>query len=146
MIYKKGTVGLPQSLLGLSVGPCRWPAGVATAVPLAGFTLTGHQSLGLIASLGAFTALYGSTLRLGDRLRPLPIVAIAFVTASTEGALRGTNVWSNTACLVPVAAVACAVVFRAGLARPVRCSSYLSPGSVLTWPVSCASTSPRLMF
>ena len=44
MIYKKGAIGLPQSLLGL-----------------------------------------------GDRVRPLPIVAIAFVTASTEGALCGTN-------------------------------------------------------
>ena len=55
MIYKKDATGLLQSLLGLSHGPWRWSAGVqasvATAVPLAPFTLTGHQSLGLLRPL-----------------------------------------------------------------------------------------------
>ena len=122
MIYKKDARGSLQSLLGFSDGPWRWSAGVqggvATAVPLAGFTLTGHQSLGLIASLGAFTALYGSTLRLGNRLRALPLVAIGFVTASVLGVLCGTNVWLSIACLVAVAAVACTIVLGVGLGPP----------------------------
>lgn len=63
MIYNRDSRGPLQSLLGFSDGPWRWAAGlqasVATAVPLAAFTLAGQQSLGLIASLGAFTALYG---------------------------------------------------------------------------------------
>ena len=49
MIYKKDATGLLQRLLGLSDGPWRWSAcvqaSVATAVPLAAFKLTGHQSL-----------------------------------------------------------------------------------------------------
>lgn len=121
MIYNKDSRGPLQSLLGFSDGPWRWAAlqaSVATAVPLAAFTLAGQQSLGLIASLGAFTALYGSTLRLGDRLRVLSLVAIGFVTASAVGALCGTNIWLNIACAPAVAAVACTVVFGVGLGPP----------------------------
>ena len=122
MIYRNDRTGLLHSILGFSDGPWRWSAGIhasmATALPLAAFTLTGHQSLGLIASLGAFTALYGSTLRLGDRLRALPLVAIGFVTASAVGALCGTNVWLNIACLVAVAAIASTIVFGVGLGPP----------------------------
>ena len=55
MIYKKDAKGLLQSLLGLSHGPWRWSAGVqatvATVVPLAAFTLTGHQTLRLLHRL-----------------------------------------------------------------------------------------------
>jgi hypothetical protein len=106
----------------LSDGPWRWSAGIhaslAAALPLAAFTLTGHQSLGLVASLGAFTALYGSTLRLGDRLRALPLVAIGFVAASVLGVLCGTNVWLSILCLLAVAAIACIIVFGVGLGPP----------------------------
>jgi len=75
-----------RRLYGFHDGVWRWSAGiqagVATGVPLAAFTLAGQQSLGLIASLGAFTVLYGSTLRMGDRLYLLPLVAVGFVAAS----------------------------------------------------------------
>jgi uncharacterized membrane protein YccC len=111
-----------QSLLGFNDGPWKWSAGiqgsVATAVPLAAFTLAGHQSLGLVASLGAFTALYGSTLRLGDRFRALPLVAIGFVTASVLGVLCSANPWLSSACLITVAAVACTIAFGVGLGPP----------------------------
>jgi hypothetical protein len=109
-------------LCSLSDGPWRWSAGIqaslAAALPLAAFTLTGHQSLGLIASLGAFTALYGSTLRLVDRLRALPLIAIGFVAASVLGVLCGTNVWLSIVCLIGVAAIACTLVFGVGLGPP----------------------------
>ena len=122
MIYKKSPRVSRQGLLGFSDGPWRWSAGieggVATAVPIAAFTLAGQQSLGLIASLGTFTALYCTTVRLGDRLRALPIVAIGFVTASLLGILCSANAWLNVACLVAVAAIACIVVFGVGLGPP----------------------------
>jgi hypothetical protein len=122
MIYRNDRTGPLQSVLSFSDGPWRWSAGihasVAAALPLAVFTLTGHQSLGLIASLGAFTALYGSALRLGDRLRALPLVAIGFVATSVLGVLCGTNVWLSIVCLVAVTAVACTIVFGVGLGPP----------------------------
>ena len=118
----KDAKGSPHSLLGFNDGEWRWSAGVqgglAGALPLAAFTLTEHQSLGLIASLGAFTVLHGSTLGVGDRLRALPLVAMGFVTASVLGVLCSTNVWLSIACLVTVAAVACIIVFGVGLGPP----------------------------
>ena len=122
MIYKESATGSLQSLLCLSDGPWRWLAGIyaslAAGLPLAAFTLAGQQSLGLIALLGAFTALYGSTLRISDRLRALPFVAIGFVTASVLGILCCTNAWLSIACLVAVAAVACTISFGFGLGPP----------------------------
>jgi hypothetical protein len=52
---------------------------------MASIALAGHLSLGLIASLGAFTALYGTTMPLRVRLRALPFVAAGFVVASVLG-------------------------------------------------------------
>lgn len=109
-------------LLSFNDGPWRWSAGVegcvAVGVPLAAFTLAGYQSLGLIASLGAFTALYGSTLRLGDRLRVLPFVAAGFVAASVLGVLCAANAWLTIACLVAVAAFSSIIVFGVRLGSP----------------------------
>lgn len=51
-----------RSLVAVNEGPGRWrvglEAGLATAVPLGLLTFFGYQSLGLIASLGSFTALF----------------------------------------------------------------------------------------
>src|SRR5215207_11217483 len=80
-----------RSLLSLNEAPWRWSAGVqaafASGVPLAAFTVAGHQSLGLIAVLGAFTALYCANLPLSDRLSALPLVGVGFVIASVLGVL-----------------------------------------------------------
>ncbi|WP_143037280.1 FUSC family protein [Paraburkholderia tuberum] len=111
-----------KSLLGFNDGPWRWSAGVgggvAMGVPLSAFMLAGHPSLGLITSLGAFTALYGSTLRLGDRLQALPFVAAGFVAASTLGVLCATNAWLTIACLVAVAALASIILLGVGMGPP----------------------------
>jgi hypothetical protein len=115
---RSGTAGL----LGLQEGPWRWSAGVqaavATGVPLAGFSLAGHQSSGLIAMLGAFTALYGSTLRLDERVYLLPLVAAGFVVASGLGALCAAGPLLTIGCLCVVAALACAVAFSIRLGPP----------------------------
>jgi hypothetical protein len=111
-----------RSILGFHDGPWRWSAGIQAGVaiggPLAAFTLAGHQSLGLIASLGAFTALYGSTLHLGDRLYLLPLVAVGFVAASGLGVLTAANAWATVASLVAVAVFACTVSFGIRLGAP----------------------------
>ena len=75
-------------------------------MPLALFTLAGHQSLGLIAVLGAFTALYCPNLRLSERLTALPPVAAGFVLASGLGVVCAANAWLTIACLIFVAVLA----------------------------------------
>lgn len=112
----------PPRVSGLGACSWRWSAGIqagiATGVPLAAFTLAGDQSLGLIASLGAFTALYGATLRRGDRLRVLPLVAIGFIGASALGVACAANAWLSIVCLIGLTALACTMVFGAGLGPP----------------------------
>lgn len=114
--------GALQNLFGFNDGPWRWWAGVqvavATGAPLAIFTLAGRQSWGLMASLGAFTVLYGSTLRSGDRIRALPFVAAGFVAASGLGSLSAANAGLTIAGLVVVAALACMTVLGARLGPP----------------------------
>ena len=111
-----------QSLISLNQVPWRWSAGaqaaIATGVPLAVFTLAGHQPLGLIAVLGAFTALYGANLRLVDRRSALPLVAAGFVIASTVGVLGAANAWLTIACLITVAVLASSFALRVGLGPP----------------------------
>jgi hypothetical protein len=73
-------------------GAWRWSAGVqaafANTLPMASFALAGHLSLGLIASPGDFTALYGTTMPLRVRLRALPFVTAGFVVAFVLGVCR----------------------------------------------------------
>lgn len=109
-------------LLSLNEVPWRWSAGtqagVALGVPLALFTLAGHQSLGLIASLGAFTALYCPTLSAGDRLLALPLVAAGFAGAAALGVLCAPSAGLTIVCLTVVAALACVISFGVGLGPP----------------------------
>jgi hypothetical protein len=111
-----------QSLISLNEVPWRWSAGVqaaiATGVPLAVFTAAGHQPRGLIAVLGAFTALYCATLRLSDRVVALPLVGAGFVLASALGVLCAAEAWLTTMCPIAVAVLACAIAFRVDLGPP----------------------------
>jgi hypothetical protein len=111
-----------RSLLSLNEAPWRWSAGVqaafASGVPLAAFTVAGHQSLGLIAVLGAFTALYCANLPLSDRLSALPLVGVGFVIASVLGVLCAANAWLTSACFIVVAVLACTIAFRVDLGPP----------------------------
>ena len=87
-------------------------------IPLAIFTLSGHQLFGLIASLGAFTVLYGTHFVLADRLRLLPAIAMGFVAASGLGVLSAANAWATVLCLVAVSALACIISFSFRLGPP----------------------------
>lgn len=111
-----------RSLVALNDGPWRWSAGVqgtlAAGIPLAAFTLAGHQSQGLVAVLGAFTALYHAPMRLIDRSRALPLVAAGFVLAAAIGAGSSASLWTTVAGLVLVAALASALAFSVALGPP----------------------------
>ena len=87
-------------------------------VPLAAFTLAGHQSLGLIAVLGTFTALYGANLPLAERVIALPFVGAGFVVASVFGVLGSATAWLSVASLVLVAVLASSLAFRVNLGPP----------------------------
>lgn len=121
---------LPAARLGrelreifvLGPAPWRWAVGVEAAlalgIPLALFTLAGQQSLGLVASLGAFTALYAASRHWTDRLRMLPLVGAGFTLASLLGAMAAPYRWAVIAVLIVVAATACIVSFGISLGPP----------------------------
>lgn len=110
-----------RSFLAFGDGP-RWSAGVqaalANVLPVAVFSIGGHLSLGLLSSLGAFTALCGTNLPVRERLRVLPPVASGFVAASALGVLCAASPWLTIGCLITVALVAGALLFRAELGPP----------------------------
>lgn len=73
----------------------RWPvalqAGLALAVPLFAFTLAGRQDLGLLASAGAFAAVYAGAATTRERAKVLPVVtAVVFASALAGGWAAGT--------------------------------------------------------
>ncbi len=113
---------LAHSLVRLSEAPWRWEvgveAGLAMGVPLAMFTSAGHQSTGLTASMGAFTALYGSTLHRIDRARVLPLIGVGFVVASAIGVLSSGSVWLTAFCLLGIAALATTIALTIGIGPP----------------------------
>lgn len=106
----------------LSAAPWRWmvglEVGISSALLLTLFTLSGHQSLGLIASLGSFTGLYCGALRRIDRMRALPLVASGFIFAAAVGVLCSSSIWATVACLIVMTALACAVTLGWQLGPP----------------------------
>jgi hypothetical protein len=111
--------GTWRNLFSLKHAPWRWAAGaqaaLANALPMAAFYLSGHLSLGIVSSLGSFTVLYGTTMRLRERIRVLPLIATAFVAASVLGVLCSVNAGLMLACVAIVALAASILVFGLGL-------------------------------
>ena len=60
--------------------------GLATAVPVIGFSLLGRPDDGLLASLGAVTVLYCGDRSLRARTRLLPFIALTLVLSAAVGA------------------------------------------------------------
>jgi hypothetical protein len=67
---------------------------------------------------GAFTALYGTTMPLRDRLRVLSLVAVGIVAASVLGVLCAANAWLTITCMTAVALLASMLVVTTGLGPP----------------------------
>lgn len=62
-------------------------AGLAVAIPLVVLALAGRQDLGLYASFGAFTALYGRSEVYRTRLRTSGVAGLLLLAAVTAGTL-----------------------------------------------------------
>jgi len=111
-----------RSIFQLSASPWRWmvglEVGIASLLLLSLFTLSGHQPLGLIATLGSFTGLYGGALRRIDRMRLLPLVGLGFIVASVAGVLCAGSIGATVACLIVMTALACAIALGWGLGPP----------------------------
>ncbi len=111
-----------KTIATLNKGPWRWVvgvrAGLAMGLPVAIFTFAGNQSLGMMASLGGFTALYCAALTPLERARILPFVAAGLVVSSTIGVLCSANEWLAIASLIFVSAVACILTIGTRLGPP----------------------------
>lgn len=87
-----------------------WPtavrASVAIGVPLTAATAAGYHEIGLMASTGAFTVLYGAGRAGRVRVRMLVVVALAFVACSAAGALSSGIPWAAILLLSLIGAVA----------------------------------------
>ncbi|WP_238994723.1 FUSC family protein [Mycolicibacterium chubuense] len=88
----------------------RWPfalrAGVCMAVPVATGWLLGDVAAGLTATIGGFTALYGSGRPYLYRARELALIALALAAAVTLGDWAATIPWVGVLTTSAIAAVA----------------------------------------
>ena len=101
-------------LFALKDSPVRWPialqAAVAMGLPTVGFALAGRGDLGLLASSGAFIALYLTGRSRRDRALLLPLIGAGLILASVLGVLAsGSLALSLTALflVVVVSSVLC---------------------------------------
>nr|WP_262910515.1 FUSC family protein [Pontibacter silvestris] len=118
MMIKEKSGRALKSLVTLNEGPWRWSVGVQAGIAMGLPIGLCYQSLGLIASLGGFTALYCVSLPRKERMRILPLIAIGLVLVSVLGVLCSVNVWVSLVCLLGVAALACLLTLGAGLGPP----------------------------
>ncbi|WP_127127111.1 FUSC family protein [Georgenia sp. SYP-B2076] len=102
------TVGGLQDLRE-SVRTLAWPtaarASMAIGVPLVALTLAGRHDVGLMASTGAFTVLFGRGQPLRYRVRLLLAVAVGLVLSSALGALTAGVGWAAIVLLTLIGAV-----------------------------------------
>ncbi len=103
-----------KSLFALRPSPVRWPialqAATAIALPIALFTALGEEQLGLLASVGGFSALYLSNRSRVQRAALLPIIAVALLVAAAIGVATAGQVWTSIVGLFAITVLA-SVVF-----------------------------------
>ncbi len=111
-----------KHLVRLKNQPWRWRVGIqsglALGFPMALFTLLGQPQWGLIAMLGAFTAMYCPTLDRWDRLRVLPYVATGLVLSSVLGILFSFSVTASALCVIVITALASTLCQGIGMPPP----------------------------
>jgi uncharacterized membrane protein YccC len=117
--------GIGRSLITFAPSAPRWPvglqAGLALSLPIAIGALAGNTGLGIQASMGAFTALYGTRLVPLDRLRMLPFIALGLTVTVAAGVLLSVTPLSSVLGLILVgsAAVVLCQGFRVGPPGPM---------------------------
>ena len=98
-----------RSVFELRPSPPRWhialQGAVAIGLPTLGFALAGRPELGLLASSGAFLALYLTSRSRRDRIRMLPLLAAGFLAASGLGIVASGSPVLALVALFAVAAV-----------------------------------------
>lgn len=104
----------------------RWRPGLeaalATALPLGILTAAGYQSLGLIASLGTFTALFAPELPRLERFRTLLLIGAGMIGASLIGVLFAASAWLTVVGVMVVASLACLLIlgYKVGPPGPIH--------------------------
>jgi hypothetical protein len=91
---------------------------VAIGIPTVGFALAGRAELGLLASSGAFLALYLTTRSRVDRARRLPLLALGFLAASALGIAASGSLVLGLLVLFVVAAVSSVLCLGLGVGPP----------------------------
>lgn len=158
-------------LLQMRPAPRRWPlalrVAVSTAIPILIGWAAGDISAGLIASLGAFTADYGTDRPYLNRGAQSAVVAVALAAAVTVGAWAAATTWLAVVAVSAVSVVAvwlcsslsvgppgaymfvlvCAVGvgFSAANLPPLRIGLLVLAGGVVAWvaQMSAALVAPR---
>lgn len=111
-----------RELFVLRPSPGRLPiatqAGLAMGLPITIYTLAGRPQLGLLASTGAFTALYLATRSRQDRAKFLPLIALGLVASSAIGVATASSLVGSLIALFVVAAVSAPLCFGLGVGPP----------------------------
>ena len=91
---------------------------IAIGIPTVGFALAGHAELGLLASSGAFLALYLTTRSRRDRAAKLPLLALGFLVASAMGIAASASPVLSLIVLFVVAAVSAVLCLGLAVGPP----------------------------
>lgn len=115
-----------KSLVALPAGPgprgwIAFRAAMSIGVPFAALSLAGHESIGLQMAAGAFTSLYSTHLRAGERARVLPFVGLYLIACAVLGVLLApATLWLLIGlAVVSTVSSALAFAFRLGAPGPV---------------------------
>ena len=91
---------------------------IAIGIPTVGFALAGRAELGLLASSGAFLALYLTTRSRRDRAAKLPLLALGFLVASAMGIAASASPVLSLIVLFVVAAVSAVLCLGLAVGPP----------------------------
>ena len=111
-----------RSLFILRESPVRWPvalqAAIAIGIPTVGCAIAGRADLGLLASSGAFTAIYLASRSRRERAAVLPLFALGLVASSALGVLGSGSMLASLVVLFVVAAVSTALLLGYAVGPP----------------------------
>lgn len=111
-----------RSLFTLRDSPVRWPialqAAIAIGIPTVGFAIAGEPQLGLLASSGAFTALFLSSSSRRDRVSALPLLALGLIASGAIGVAASASALVGLVALFFVAVVSATFVLGFSIGPP----------------------------
>lgn len=111
-----------RHLFTLRPSPVRWPIGLQAAIavgaPVLVFSLLGLDHLGIMASMGAFVALYGAAMSRVRRAAVLPFVVLGLIGSAAVGAYTSFSLLSGLLALFLVTAVAAVLALGTRIGPP----------------------------